>query len=51
MLSLCIALEIRAKDLDDPNNPNFPNDQINTVPEWRDNVLYVGLYSAIWFEW
>ncbi|PIE99751.1 MAG: peptidase S8 [Maribacter sp.] len=29
-------------DLDDPNNPNFPNDQINNGPEIADNVITVG---------
>lgn len=30
------------EDLDDPNNPNFPNDQINNGPEMADNVITVG---------
>ncbi|MEM7380730.1 MAG: S8 family peptidase [Bacteroidota bacterium] len=29
-------------DLDDPANPNFPNDQVNNGPEFADNVLTVG---------
>jgi subtilisin family serine protease len=29
-------------DLDDPANPNFPNDQINNGPEFSDNVITVG---------
>lgn len=29
-------------DLDDPSNPNFPNDQINNGPEFADNVITVG---------
>lgn len=29
-------------DLDDPSNPNFPNDQINNGPEIADNVITVG---------
>ncbi len=29
-------------DLDDPNEPNFPNDQVNNGPEIADNVLTVG---------
>ncbi|NHF58944.1 S8 family serine peptidase [Flavobacteriaceae bacterium TP-CH-4] len=29
-------------DLDDPKNPNFPNDQINNGPEIADNVITVG---------
>ncbi|MGB5437877.1 MAG: S8 family peptidase [Maribacter sp.] len=29
-------------DLDDPKNPNFPNDQINNGPEFADNVITVG---------
>ncbi len=29
-------------DLDDPLNPNFPNDQIGNGPEIADNVLTVG---------
>lgn len=29
-------------DLDDPSNPNFPNDQINNGPEMSDNVITVG---------
>ena len=30
------------EDLDDPNNPNFPNDQIENGPEIADNFLRVG---------
>jgi len=29
-------------NLDDPNEPNFPNDQVNNGPEIADNVLTVG---------
>jgi subtilisin family serine protease len=29
-------------DLDDPNNPNFPNDQINNGAEMSNNVITVG---------
>ena len=29
-------------NLDDPKNPNFPNDQKNNGPEFADNVLTVG---------
>ncbi len=29
-------------DLDDPANPNYPNDQINNGPEIADNVITVG---------
>lgn len=29
-------------NLDDPSNPNFPNDQINNGPEFSDNVITVG---------
>lgn len=29
-------------NLDDPNEPNFPNDQINNGPEIADNVITVG---------
>lgn len=29
-------------NLDDPENPNFPNDQINNGPEMADNVITVG---------
>ncbi len=29
-------------DLDDPANPNFPNDQINNGAEFADNVITVG---------
>mgnify|MGYP002824186938 FL=1 len=30
------------EDLDDPANPNFPNDQVNNGPEISDNVITVG---------
>ncbi len=33
-------------DLDDPKNPNFPNDQINNGPEFSDNVITVGALSS-----
>lgn len=33
-------------DLDDINNPNFPNDQINNGPEIADNVITVGALSS-----
>ena len=29
-------------DLDNPDNPNFPNDQVNNGPEIADNVITVG---------
>jgi subtilisin family serine protease len=29
-------------DLDDPMNPNYPNDQVNNGPEIADNVITVG---------
>ena len=29
-------------DLDNPKNPNYPNDQINNGPEFADNVITVG---------
>ncbi|WP_282160230.1 S8 family peptidase [Ulvibacterium marinum] len=29
-------------DLDDPGNPNFPNDQIGNGPEMADNMITVG---------
>jgi subtilisin family serine protease len=29
-------------NLDDPSNPNFPNDQINNGPEMANNVITVG---------
>jgi subtilisin family serine protease len=29
-------------NLDDPSNPNFPNDQVNNGPEISDNVITVG---------
>jgi len=29
-------------DLDDPSNPNYPNDQIGNGPEMADNVITVG---------
>ena len=34
------------EDLDDPNNPNFPNDQINNGPEIADNVITVGALTS-----
>lgn len=30
------------ENLDDPTNPNFPNDQVNNGPEIADNVITVG---------
>lgn len=33
-------------NLDDPANPNFPNDQINNGPEIADNVLTVGALAS-----
>lgn len=33
-------------DLDDPSNPNFPNDQINNGPEFADNVITVGALDS-----
>ncbi|PCJ91882.1 MAG: peptidase S8 [Flavobacteriaceae bacterium] len=33
-------------DLDDPNNPNFPNDQINNGAEISDNVITVGALDS-----
>ncbi|PKA98237.1 subtilisin family serine protease [Flavobacteriaceae bacterium MAR_2009_75] len=30
------------EDLDDPANPNFPNDQVDNGPEIADNVITVG---------
>ncbi len=33
-------------DLDDPANPNFPNDQVNNGPEFADNVLTVGALDS-----
>lgn len=35
-----------SEDLDDPNNPNFPNDQINNGPEIADNVITVGALNS-----
>ncbi|WP_150451556.1 S8 family peptidase [Arenibacter lacus] len=35
-----------SQDLDDPNNPNFPNDQINNGPEIADNVITVGALTS-----
>lgn len=29
-------------NLDDPSNPNFPNDQVNNGPEFSNNVITVG---------
>ena len=34
------------EDLDDPKNPNFPNDQVNNGPEIADNVLTVGALTS-----
>ena len=34
------------EDLDDPNNPNFPNDQINNGLEMADNVITVGALTS-----
>jgi subtilisin family serine protease len=33
-------------NLDDPKNPNFPNDQVNNGPEIADNVITVGALSS-----
>lgn len=33
-------------DLDDPSNPNFPNDQINNGTEISDNVITVGALDS-----
>lgn len=33
-------------DLDDPANPNFPNDQVDNGPEISDNVITVGALSS-----
>jgi subtilisin family serine protease len=33
-------------NLDDPSNPNFPNDQINNGPEMADNVITVGALDS-----
>ncbi|MGJ8737697.1 S8 family peptidase [Zobellia laminariae] len=33
-------------DLDNPANPNFPNDQVDNGPEIADNVLTVGALSS-----
>jgi subtilisin family serine protease len=33
-------------NLDDPQNPNFPNDQINNGPEMADNVITVGALTS-----
>ena len=35
-----------SEDLDNPNNPNFPNDQINNGPEIADNVITVGALGS-----
>lgn len=35
-----------SEDLDDPKNPNFPNDQINNGPEMADNVITVGALNS-----
>ncbi|MBN7809912.1 S8 family peptidase [Algoriphagus sp. H41] len=35
------------KDLDDPENKNFPNDnKLNTVPEFVDNVITIGALTS-----
>lgn len=33
-------------NLDDPSNPNFPNDQVNNGPEIADNVITVGALTS-----
>jgi len=33
-------------NLDDPANPNFPNDQVNNGPEIADNVITVGALDS-----
>ncbi|MBM1105194.1 S8 family peptidase [Aurantibacter crassamenti] len=33
-------------NLDDPNEPNFPNDQVNNGPEIADNVITVGALTS-----
>lgn len=33
-------------NLDDPKNPNFPNDQINNGPEFANNVITVGALAS-----
>jgi len=33
-------------DLDDPQHPNFPNDQVNNGPEIADNVITVGALDS-----
>lgn len=33
-------------DLDNPDNPNFPNDQVNNGPEIADNVITVGALAS-----
>ena len=35
-----------SENLDDPNNPNFPNDQVNNGAEFADNVLTVGSLTS-----
>lgn len=35
-----------SENLDDPNNPNFPNDQVNNGAEFTDNVLTVGSLTS-----
>ncbi|XHP73609.1 hypothetical protein KCTC52924_01353 [Arenibacter antarcticus] len=35
-----------SEDLDNPKNPNFPNDQINNGPEMADNVITVGALNS-----
>lgn len=34
------------QDLDDPNNPNFPNDQVANGNEFADNVITVGALTS-----
>lgn len=33
-------------NLDDPSNPNYPNDQISNGPEFADNVITVGALDS-----
>ena len=35
-----------ALDLDDPNEPNFPNDAVNNGPEIANNVITVGALTS-----
>ena len=35
-------------NLDDPKNPNYPNDQVNNGPEIADNVITVGALDPIY---